>query len=58
MNPLLDELLTEMRRLDPDMVFLTGDMIWGCIGEGLVSTDDIRPYCPLGCIGPEVVRED
>lgn len=26
---LLDELLSEVRALDPDLVFLTGDMIWG-----------------------------
>ena len=28
-NYLLDELIEEVRGLDPDLVFLTGDMIWG-----------------------------
>lgn len=29
MNPLFDELLAKVRSLSPDMIFLTGDMIWG-----------------------------
>ena len=31
MNPWLDELLVEIKKLKPDMIFLTGDMIWGDI---------------------------
>ena len=29
MSPLLDELLVKVRKHSPDLIFLTGDMIWG-----------------------------
>jgi hypothetical protein len=29
----LDELIDEVRRLEPDLVFLTGDLIWGGVGD-------------------------
>jgi len=28
-NPMLDEIVDECRRIDPDLLFLTGDNIWG-----------------------------
>lgn len=33
MHPLIDALVVKVRKLKPDMVFLTGDMIWGGLGK-------------------------
>lgn len=43
-NPLLDELLGEVRKLAPDLILLTGDMIWG----------DVRPAVP----DAETIKQD
>lgn len=39
-NPLLDELLDELRRVEPDLVFLTGDMVWGYVGRPAATVDE------------------
>jgi 3',5'-cyclic AMP phosphodiesterase CpdA len=36
-NPLLDELIEKVRALKPDLVFLTGDMIWGFADEPMAD---------------------
>ena len=40
LHPLLDELVDEIERLEPDLVFLAGDAIWG--GLGWFSPDPER----------------
>ena len=41
-SPLLDELLTKVRVLAPDLVFLTGDMIWGDVHAEVANADLIK----------------
>lgn len=42
-NYMLDELLREVRALNPDLVFLTGDMIWGdVVAPGMADSAAIR----------------
>lgn len=42
LHRLLDELLAEVRALDPDLAFLTGDMIWGDVQSTPPDTQRIR----------------
>ena len=42
LHPLIDELIEQLRQLKPDILFLTGDLIWGSV--------------PLGLADPAVVR--
>ncbi len=42
MYPLLDELLAKVQRHKPDMIFLTGDMIWGGLGKKHQRAEVIR----------------
>ena len=37
LHPRLDELLDEIARLEPDLLFLTGDMIWGSLPQTLTD---------------------
>jgi hypothetical protein len=41
-NYLFDELLDDVRALQPDLVFLTGDMIWGSYNSVNVSAETIE----------------
>ena len=41
MNPWIDEVLAEVRNLEPDMIFLTGDMIWGDVWNVVPDADVI-----------------
>lgn len=38
LHPRLDELVEELRRLKPDLLFLTGDMIWGSVPQALTDS--------------------
>jgi 3',5'-cyclic AMP phosphodiesterase CpdA len=42
MSPLLDELLAKVRKHEPDMIFLTGDMIWGYFHKITPNADVIK----------------
>ncbi len=42
LSPLLDELLVKVRKHSPDLVFLTGDMIWGYFHKIAPDADVIR----------------
>lgn len=37
-NKLLDELLDKIRKTDPDLAFITGDMIWGFVHQPLADS--------------------
>jgi len=37
LTPLLPQLVADVRRLKPDVVFLTGDMIWGEVHDSIVE---------------------
>lgn len=37
LNSMLDELLADVRQLKPDMLILTGDMIWGSVKKALAD---------------------
>jgi Calcineurin-like phosphoesterase len=41
-SPLLDELLVKVRRQAPDLIFLTGDMIWGDVRAVVADADAIK----------------
>ena len=41
MNPWFDELLVEVKKLKPDMIFLTGDMIWGDIFAPMADAEAV-----------------
>ena len=41
-SPMLDELLVKVRRHAPDLIFLTGDMIWGDVHSVAVDADAIK----------------
>lgn len=41
-SPLLAELLAKVRKNAPDMIFLTGDMIWGDVRSAVVDADAIK----------------
>lgn len=56
-NPLLDELLTEALKLDPDMVFLTGDMIRGGIRKGLVNIDGTFYAAPVPIDSKAIIQD-
>ena len=61
MNPLFDELLVKLRKLAPDMIFLTGDMIWGDFNVGVpdaaaVKRDWDRLDATLAPLGVPVYR--
>jgi 3',5'-cyclic AMP phosphodiesterase CpdA len=58
---LLDHLLAEVRELKPDMIFLTGDMIWGGIGKKqqeaeVITQDWNRLDAKLARLGIPVYR--
>ncbi len=36
--PRIDELVAELRRLKPDLLFLTGDLIWGSVPQALTDS--------------------
>jgi len=61
MNPLFDELLIKLHKLAPDMIFLTGDMIWGDVNAKVpdaaaIKRDWDRLDTTLGSLGVPVYR--
>lgn len=42
LHPLLPALLAEVRELHPDLVFLTGDLVWGDVGSTTPDVDVVR----------------
>lgn len=60
MNYLFDELIAEVRKLAPDLIFLTGDMIWGDFRKPLaaevIKQDWDRLDAALGQIGIPIYR--
>jgi hypothetical protein len=42
LNPLFDELLVKVGKRAPDMIFLTGDMIWGDVNVGVPDAAAIK----------------
>lgn len=64
LNPLIDELVNEVSELDPAMVFLTGDMIWGYIdnipdpdrAKEVVTQDWDQLDAKLGRLGVPIYR--
>jgi hypothetical protein len=61
MSPLFDELLSRVRMRAPDMIFLTGDMIWGDYNVGIPDADGVkrdwdRLDAALGQLGVPVYR--
>ena len=60
-SPLLDELLLEVQKLSPDLIFLTGDMIWGDVHNltpdpGVINRDWDRLDAALEKLGASVYR--
>jgi hypothetical protein len=60
-NSLLDELLRKVRKRAPNMIFLTGDMIWGDYNVGVPDADGVkrdwdRLDAALGQLGVPVYR--
>jgi Calcineurin-like phosphoesterase len=61
MSPVLDELLDKVREQAPDLVFLTGDMIWGYFHKiapdaDVIKRDWERLDAALGRLGVPVYR--
>ena len=60
MQPLLGPLLAKVRTLKPDMIFLTGDMIYGGLGKNhradIISQDWERLDAALAKVGVPVYR--
>jgi hypothetical protein len=61
MQPLLDPLLAKVRKRKPDMIFLTGDMIYGGLGRNhhradIISQDWERLDAALAIVGVPVHR--
>jgi UDP-2,3-diacylglucosamine pyrophosphatase LpxH len=60
MQPLLGPLLAKVRALKPDMIFLTGDMIYGGLGKSrradIISQDWERLDAALAKVGVPVYR--
>jgi hypothetical protein len=42
LSPLLDELMVKVRRHSPDLIFLTGDMIWGDVHADVPDADVVK----------------
>ncbi|MGH7770300.1 MAG: metallophosphoesterase family protein, partial [Candidatus Binatia bacterium] len=42
MNPLLPEVIAKIRKQAPDLIFLTGDMIWGDVHSVVVDAEAIK----------------
>jgi len=60
-HPTLDPLLAKVRELKPDMIFLTGDMIWGGLGKKqqqaeVITQDWDRLDAKLAQLGIPVYR--